>query len=78
MIKQGLLSVLSPICVGLIFKVIGNLRGDRLLGAKCISSFLIFSTGTGILMALFFNNAGGAWDNAKKYIEQYLTILYNL
>jgi Na+/H+-translocating membrane pyrophosphatase len=34
-----------------------------------VASFLMFSTSTGILMALFFNNAGGAWDNAKKYIE---------
>ncbi len=32
-------------------------------------SFLMFATSTGILMALFLNNAGGAWDNAKKYIE---------
>lgn len=32
-------------------------------------SFLMFSTSTGILMALFLNNGGGAWDNAKKFIE---------
>jgi Na+/H+-translocating membrane pyrophosphatase len=29
----------------------------------------MFSTSTGILMAMFMNNAGGAWDNAKKYVE---------
>ena len=32
-------------------------------------SFLMFATSTGILMAMFMNNAGGAWDNCKKYIE---------
>ena len=69
MIKPGLLAVLSPLAVGLLFKYIGKLRGVELLGAKCVSSFLMFSTATGILMALFFNNGGGAWDNAKKYIE---------
>lgn len=69
MIKPGLLAVLSPILVGLIFGFIGRIKGQDLLGAKCVSSFLMFSTSTGILMALFFNNGGGAWDNAKKYIE---------
>ena len=33
------------------------------------AGFLMFSTSTGILMAMLFNNDGGAWDNAKKYIE---------
>jgi H(+)-translocating pyrophosphatase len=69
MIKPGLLSVLSPLVVGFIFKVLGHLRKKPLLGAQCVASFLMFCTSTGILMALFFNNAGGAWDNAKKYIE---------
>lgn len=39
------------------------------MGAEVLCAFLMFSTATGILMALFLNNAGGAWDNAKKYIE---------
>ena len=69
MIKPGLLAVLSPIVVGLVFGMIGRFKGVDLLGAKCVSAFLMFSTSTGILMALFFNNGGGAWDNAKKYIE---------
>ena len=69
MIKPGLLSVLSPLVVGLIFKILGHYRKKPLLGAQCVAAFLMFSTSTGILMALFLNNAGGAWDNAKKYIE---------
>lgn len=69
MIKPGLLSVCAPISVGLIFRVIGQYRGRPLLGAEALAGFLMFSTSTGILMALFFNNGGGAWDNAKKYVE---------
>mmetsp|Transcript_33166 Transcript_33166/g.32281 ORF Transcript_33166/g.32281 Transcript_33166/m.32281 type:complete len:182 (-) Transcript_33166:79-624(-) len=69
MIKPGLLSVLSPITVGVVFRFIGQQRGKPLLGAEVLAGFLMFSTSTGILMALFFNNGGGAWDNAKKYIE---------
>ena len=34
-----------------------------------MASLLMFATVAGILMALFLNTAGGAWDNAKKYIE---------
>ena len=69
MIKPGLLSVLSPITVGVIFRIIGSYTNRPLLGAQVLAGFLMFSTSTGILMALFFNNGGGAWDNAKKYIE---------
>lgn len=69
MIKPGLLSVFSPLVVGLFFKYLGYFRHKPYLGAQCVASFLMFCTSTGILMALFFNNAGGAWDNAKKYIE---------
>jgi inorganic pyrophosphatase len=69
MIKPGLLSVLSPISVGVLFRIIGYYTDRPLLGAEVLAGFLMFATSTGILMALFFNNGGGAWDNAKKYIE---------
>ena len=69
MIKPGLLSVLSPITVGVLFRIIGSYTNRPLLGAEVLAGFLMFATSTGILMALFFNNGGGAWDNAKKYIE---------
>ncbi|SCN63446.1 inorganic pyrophosphatase, putative [Plasmodium chabaudi adami] len=67
--KPGLLGILAPIIIGILFKFIGNLQNNKLLGAQVMASFIMFSTSTGILMALFLNNAGGAWDNAKKYIE---------
>ena len=69
MVKPGLLSVLSPIVVSLVFRYVGVLTGQDLLGPKVVCSFLMFSTATGILMALFLNNGGGAWDNTKKYCE---------
>lgn len=69
MIKPGLLSVLSPVFVGILFRIIGSYTNRPLLGAEVLAGFLMFATSTGILMALFFNNGGGAWDNAKKYIE---------
>ena len=69
MVKPGLLAVLSPIVVGVTFRVIGSYRNRPLLGAESLAGFLMFATSTGILCALFFNNGGGAWDNAKKYVE---------
>lgn len=69
MIKPGLLAILSPVIIGVIFRALGNYQNKPLLGAEVIASFLMFCTATGILMALFLNNGGGAWDNAKKYIE---------
>jgi inorganic pyrophosphatase len=69
MVKPGLLAVLSPISVGVIFRFVGSYRNRPLLGAEVLAGYLMFSTSTGILMALFFNNGGGAWDNAKKYVE---------
>ena len=39
------------------------------IGAEAVAAFLMVGTIAGILMATFFNNSGGAWDNAKKFIE---------
>lgn len=69
MVKPALLAVISPVAVGLTFRFIGHMKGRPLLGAEALAGYLMFSTSTGILMAMFFNNGGGAWDNAKKYIE---------
>lgn len=57
MVLPGIVAVLTPIVVGL------------LLGAEAVAGLLMVSTIAGILMACYLNNAGGAWDNAKKYIE---------
>jgi len=57
MIFPGLLAVLTPVAVGF-------LGGTEMLGG-----LLVGVTATGVLMALFQSNAGGAWDNAKKHIE---------
>jgi K(+)-stimulated pyrophosphate-energized sodium pump len=38
-------------------------------GAEVVAAFLMSATISGVLAALFLNNAGGAWDNAKKFIE---------
>jgi len=70
MVAPGALAVLMPIIVGVVFRYVGALTGQVQLGPKVVAGFIMFSTVTGILMALFLNTAGGAWDNAKKYIEQ--------
>jgi len=57
MILPGAVAVLTPIAVGVI------------LGPKAAAGMLMVSTMGGIVVALFLNNSGGAWDNAKKYIE---------
>ncbi|PKA52779.1 Pyrophosphate-energized membrane proton pump 3 [Apostasia shenzhenica] len=69
MIKPGALAIVSPIVIGFLFRILGHVTGQPLLGAKVVASLLMFATVSGILMALFLNTAGGAWDNAKKYIE---------
>jgi len=65
----GMVCIGTPVAVGLIFRYIGELQGKRLLGAEVLAAYLMFGTVTGILMALFLDTTGGAWDNAKKYIE---------
>lgn len=53
-----------------IASLVGNPRYANLAtGAEVVAGMLMIGTIVGILMALFLNNAGGAWDNAKKYIE---------
>ena len=69
MIKPGVLAVGGPVAVGVVFRLIGRATGQELLGARAVAGMLMFATVAGILMALFLNTAGGAWDNAKKYVE---------
>ena len=69
MIKPGLLVVLTPVLVGYIFKLLYKSGLIKVTGAEVVAGMLLIGTVTGVLMALFLNNSGGAWDNAKKYIE---------
>jgi K(+)-stimulated pyrophosphate-energized sodium pump len=56
-IVPGLFGVLSPVAVGF------------LIGKEALGGFLVGANIVGVLLALFMANAGGAWDNAKKFIE---------
>ena len=69
MVYPGCLCVAMPTAVGLIFRFVGENSGRPLLGAQVLAGYLMFGTVAGILMALFLDNVGGAWDNAKKYVE---------
>ena len=66
MVAPGLLAVLTPVAVGFGFKYLSR-SGQP--GAESVAGLLMVGTIAGILMATFMNNGGGAWDNAKKYIE---------
>ncbi len=72
MVLPGLLAVGTPVVVGMVFKHIS--MGDvgsamKLTGAESVAALLMVGTIAGILLATLMNNGGGAWDNAKKYIE---------
>src|SRR5512143_634197 len=66
MVAPGLLAVLAPVAVGFSFKFLSP-YGQ--IGAESVAGLLMVGTIAGILMAMFMNNGGGAWDNAKKFIE---------
>lgn len=57
MVIPGVMAVVAPIIIGV------------LLGTEAVGGMLAGSLVTGVMMAIFMSNAGGAWDNAKKYIE---------
>ncbi len=57
MILPGLLAIVAPVLVGF------------LLGAEALGGLLAGALASGVLLAIMMSNAGGAWDNAKKYIE---------
>ncbi len=72
MVLPGLLPVLVPVAVGLLFRALYYAMGQPTFGAsgaEVVGGLLMVGTITGILVALFLNNGGGAWDNAKKFIE---------
>jgi K(+)-stimulated pyrophosphate-energized sodium pump len=57
LVTPGILAVFTPIAVGF---------G---LGIGPLGAYLAGTIGTGVLMAVFLSNSGGAWDNAKKFVE---------
>ena len=58
MLVPGIMAVVAPLAVGLI------------LGSTALAGLLAGSLVSGVMMAMFMSNAGGAWDNAKKYLEE--------
>ena len=62
MVKPGLMAVITPVLIGYFF------------GPEALGGLLAGVTVSGVLMAIFQSNAGGAWDNAKKMIEEGVSI----
>jgi K(+)-stimulated pyrophosphate-energized sodium pump len=72
MIMPGVLAVGLPIVVGLIFRYTRHGNSAEFPGGSgwlAVAGVLIVGTIGGIILATFLNNSGGAWDNAKKFIE---------
>ena len=58
MIVPGLMAIIAPLLIGI------------LLGVEALGGMLAGALSSGVLLAIMMANAGGAWDNAKKYIEE--------
>ena len=58
MVAPGLMAIIVPVLVGKVF------------GAQCLAGLLAGALASGVMMAIMMSNAGGAWDNAKKYVEE--------
>ena len=69
MVIPGMLAVITPVLVGFIPKLLGSDQGPEILGG-----LLAGVTVSGVLMAIFQSNSGGAWDNAKKMIEEGISV----
>ena len=67
MVLPGLLAVATPVVFGLLLPLHPAITPVQ--GAETLAGVLVGVTVSGVLMAIFMANAGGAWDNAKKYIE---------
>ncbi|MCH2021477.1 MAG: sodium-translocating pyrophosphatase [Saprospiraceae bacterium] len=66
MVLPGALTIITPILIGL---GTGFLSGDMSLGAEVLGGYMAGVAVSGVVWAIFQNNAGGAWDNAKKSFE---------
>ena len=69
MVAPGLLAVITPVVFGFGPRLFGSDLGPQILGG-----LLAGVTVCGVLMAIFQSNAGGAWDNAKKMIEEGVSV----
>ncbi len=67
MVVPALLPILVPVVFGLLYRYV---LSDYVDAYEAVGALIMVGTIVGILMANFLNNGGGAWDNAKKYIEE--------